>query len=79
MQNLPLLSSYCRSNDVEMVDLLLKKWKEYEPELPRLREKVKVTAPTNPSRASQIRLDLIKKHVSKENFTTNNFEHEIQS
>lgn len=78
MQNLPLISSYCRSHEVDMVDLLLK-WSEYEPELPRSREKIKVMAPTKPSRASQIRIDLIQKHVNKENFVTDNFTHEIQS
>ncbi len=59
MQKLPLLSSYCRSNEVDMVELLLKKWVDYKPQLPRSLEKVKVLAPTKLTKASQIRMDLI--------------------
>ena len=62
-----------------MVELLLKKWAVYKPELPRSLEKAKVLAPTKPSRASQIRMDIIQKHVNKENFATNSFEHEIHN
>lgn len=76
MQNLPLLSSYCRSNEVDMVELLLKKWNEYSPQLTKSQEK-NVLAPEKPTRASQIRMDLIQKHVNKESFATNNFEQEI--
>lgn len=78
MQKLPLLSSYCRSNDISMVDLLIKKWSEYEPELPRSRN-TKVPAPTKQSKASQIRMNLIQKHVDKECFATNDSEHEINN
>lgn len=61
-----------------MVDLLLKKWTEYEPELPRSQEQKKVPEPEKPSRASQIRLDLIQKHVNKDCFASTSFEHEIR-
>lgn len=60
-----------------MVALLLKKWDEYEPELVQPTEKTKVLPPAKPSKASQIRMNLIQKHVNKECFTSNDSEHEI--
>ncbi|XP_037029353.1 uncharacterized protein LOC119069409 [Bradysia coprophila] len=56
MQNLPLLSSYCRSRDVDMFELMVKKWGQYEPEL-RLpqADKRKVVEPKKPDRAKHIR------------------------
>lgn len=59
-----------------MVELLVKKWTEYEPKLPQLQEKslVQMPTPNKPGKASQIRMDFIHKHIDKENFTSNSSE-----
>lgn len=75
MQNLSLIGEYCKNNDTDMTQLLVKKWFEYDPKLT-----VKVVAqPTKPrSAVSKLRLELIGKHVETSNGSVNSIETNIQ-
>lgn len=80
MQKLQFISSYCRSNEVDMADLLVKKWQQYEPEL-RIKPPNKEKQPETkkPSKVSQIRMELIRKHVTEESFSSNDYENAIHN
>lgn len=77
MQKLPLLSVYCRANDTNMSDMLVKKWVEYEPELKIVRSD-KVSKPKAPNRVGKLRMELIQKHVGTEYSADDGFENQIQ-
>lgn len=73
MQKLPLIYAYCQANSVDMVELLMKKWYQYRPELrvqKALPNQKALPAPAKPSPVAKLRIELIQKHVA----TTNNNE-----
>lgn len=76
MQKLPLLSTYCRTHEIDMCDLLIKKYVEYEPEL-KIEKSTKAT-PKNPSRSSTLRMELIQKHVAIDCSDEDGFESQVR-
>lgn len=79
MQKLPLISAYCRANDVDMSDILIKKWMEYEPDLYINRsDKAEVPALNKTSQVSRLRRELIQKHVVNECLSEDGYKYQIR-
>lgn len=74
MQKLPLISTYCQTNEVNMSDLLIKKWTQYKPQLPQKKQTVTNPDQNQPTFASK----MIQKHVSQVVSQEDGFESEIR-
>lgn len=65
VKDLPIISSYCQTNEVDIVSLLIKKWHEYGVELSSQISKKKSPdkKESTTSAATKLRLELIQQYV----------------
>lgn len=83
MQKLPILSSYCQTNQTDIVSLMLKKWRDYGVELTlpqqsSSKNKSPAKGKHKPTPATKLRMELIQKYTNSESVEQNDVEANIQ-